>query len=207
MMQLAHPYLKNIPGLKFYKTLGTGAGNGFRPQPDFSTYGFLGVWEKEKDAEHFLKNSELFIKYRKHSDEIFTVFMKNIRVHGSWSGANPFVPEKDIPKGELLAVITRASIARKHLIKFWKKVPAVSAPLKEQKGLILSVGIGEWPLSQMATFSIWENESAMKSYAYQRPEHLEAIKLTRKLNWYTEEMFARFRPYRSEGTWGRKILF
>jgi heme-degrading monooxygenase HmoA len=53
----------------------------------------------------------------------------------------------------------------------------------------------------MATFSLWENEESMRAYAYSDSRHLEAIKLTRKLNWYTEEMFARFRPYRYEGAW------
>ncbi len=206
MMQLSHPHVKNIPGLKFYKVLGTGAGNGFKPSPEFSTYCFLGVWEDEKKADDFLNNSALFKKYREHSTEIWTVYMKSLRVHGTWDGKQPFIPDKHPPAGEIISVITRATIASRHLLKFWKKVPSVSAPLKDQEGLLLSVGIGEWPLKQMATFSIWKDEAAMNAYAYQNPKHIEAIKLTRTLNWYTEEMFARFRPYRSGGTWGGKDL-
>ncbi len=198
MMQRSHPYVRNIPGLGFYKVLGTGAGNGFRPDPDFSAYGFLGTWDEESHAEDFFDNSELFNKYRERSDKISTIYMKCLRVHGTWDGKEPFIPADPPPKGDRIAVITRATIAPRRLLKFWRKVPSVSAPLKTQEGLIFSAGIGEWPLTQMATFSLWENEGYMNAYAYQNPKHIEAIRLTRTLNWYTEEMFARFRPYRME---------
>jgi hypothetical protein len=44
-MGVAPLRLKNIEGLKFYKFLGTGGGQGFSLRPDFSTYAFLGVWD------------------------------------------------------------------------------------------------------------------------------------------------------------------
>jgi hypothetical protein len=203
MMRFTHSYIEvdKVPGLKFYKKLGSGSGIGFSAFPNFSAYAFLGVWDNEQNANEFLEHSDLFSDYKSRSAEIWTIYMKSIRVHGSWSGQQPFVPEKVKPPGELIAVITRATIARKYLLRFWRKVPSASAPLKNHEGLITTFGIGEWPLTQMATFSIWKNEDALRSYAYQQPDHLNAIKLTRELNWYTEEMFARFRPYRSEGTW------
>jgi hypothetical protein len=32
----------------------------------------------------------------------------------------------------------------------------------------------------------------MRAYAYKNPQHLEAIKKTKELNWYSEELFGRF---------------
>jgi heme-degrading monooxygenase HmoA len=58
----------------------------------------------------------------------------------------------------------------------------------------------------MATFSVWENVEALKNFAYNSPEHQEAIKKTRQIDWYKEEMFARFQPYRSLGKWGGEDL-
>jgi hypothetical protein len=67
--------------------------------------------------------------------------------------------------------------------------------------LIYTKGIGEAPLVQMATFSIWESLDALKNFAYTSPEHKEAIRKTRQIDWYKEEMFARFQPYQSTGVW------
>ena len=44
----------------------------------------------------------------------------------------------------------------------------------------------------------------MLDYAYKNPKHREVVALTRKLNWYKEEMFARFVPYKFEGIWDGK---
>jgi hypothetical protein len=70
--------------------------------------------------------------------------------------------------------------------------------------LVLSIGVGEWPLIQQATISIWKTQKEMLDYAYKNPKHREVVMLTRKLNWYKEEMFARFVPYKFEGKWDGK---
>ena len=54
----------------------------------------------------------------------------------------------------------------------------------------------------MATFSLWENIDALISFACNSTEHQEAIRKTRKIDWYKEELFVRFQPYRTIGTWG-----
>jgi hypothetical protein len=41
----------------------------------------------------------------------------------------------------------------------------------------------------------------MLDYAYTNVKHKEVVMLTRKLNWYKEELFARFLPYKFQGTW------
>jgi hypothetical protein len=68
----------------------------------------------------------------------------------------------------------------------------------------LSIGVGEWPLIQQATISIWKTQREMIDYAYKNPKHREVVMLTRKLKWYKEEMFARFVPYKFEGKWEGK---
>ncbi len=205
MMQFAHGYLQSVDGLRFYKVLGTGAGNGFKWYSDFSTYALLTVWDSEVQADTFLQNSNLYDQYHEHTSEMISVYMTPLRSHGQWSGHNPFKPDGQA-EGEITAVITRATIATKQLWKFWRQVPRTSGSLKQFSGLICAKGIGEWPIKQMATFSIWENEEVMKTYAYKNQAHLEAIKKTRELNWYNEELFARFRPFKSTGTWNGSSL-
>ena len=57
-----------------------------------------------------------------------------------------------------------------------------------------------------ATFSLWSNAEAMMNYAYKNPKHAEMVKKTRELNWYSEELFARFKPFYQEGNLIPRIL-
>ncbi len=77
----------------------------------------------------------------------------------------------------------------------------VSRSLKGKEGLLFSVGVGELPIIEQATFSIWRSSHAMKAYAYSSPQHAEVVRRTRELGWYKEEMFNRFEPFATEGTW------
>jgi hypothetical protein len=50
----------------------------------------------------------------------------------------------------------------------------------------------------MATFSLWKVES-VKQFAYKSKQHKEASK-KHEYEWYSEELFSRFQPYKSSGT-------
>ncbi|MEQ8471073.1 MAG: spheroidene monooxygenase [Marinoscillum sp.] len=182
--------------------MGTGKGNGFNPWPDFSTYAIVQVWENEQYAHQFFEDATILERYKRHSAERWIVLMKNIVAKGKWSGARPFTASDSLhPDNPYLAIITRATIRKTKLGKFWRYVPTSHRPLADNPGLIYTKGIGEVPVLQMATFSLWENEEALKAFAYQSKEHTKAIQMTRELNWYSEELFARFQPFASYGTW------
>jgi len=80
-------------------------------------------------------------------------------------------------------------------------VPTSQKPLQNNKGLIYTKGIGEVPFLQMATFSIWKDKESLMQFAYGSKEHAKAIAETKRLDWYKEELFSRFQPYKSLGTW------
>ena len=206
MMLFAHNYLSRTEGLSFYRLMGSGKGKGFNPLPDWSTYSLLQVWDNQEEADIFFNSSSLIQMYKSHTKEIFTLYMKNISAGGTWVGKNPFEKGTDLDTNLPIAIITRATIKWNWLFRFWKYVPTSEQGLEGNKGLIYTKGVGEVPVVQMATFSLWKNFDAVKQFAYNSKQHKEAIKKTRKNEWYKEELFSRFQPYKSEGTWDGKDL-
>ena len=207
-MQFAHSFLRKTPGLNFYKLMGSGKEPGFNPLPDWGVYALLCNWENEVAANDFLHQAPIFKRYQDHTTEQWTIFMKPLHAKGLWSGVDPFNPSSELDEtNPLIAVITRATIRKKNLVQFWRYVPISQHPIIHGcEGLIYTKGIGEAPLVQMATFSIWRSIEDLKNFAYNSPEHKEAIAKTHRIDWYKEEMFARFQPYKSIGKWNGKDL-
>jgi len=200
-MQLGLIQLKNVSGLSFYKILGSGAKNGFSAIPNFGTYVLLCVWESENQAETFFAENNFFKEYQERSSENMTVYMHSAEVHGTWDEGQPFQKNAELAMDKPIIVLTRARIRFRKLLSFWSRVGSVSQSLENYEGPVLSIGVGEWPLIQQATLSIWKTQQEMMDYAYKNPKHREVVMLTRKLNWYKEEMFARFIPYKFVGVW------
>ncbi|MDC6406597.1 MULTISPECIES: DUF3291 domain-containing protein [Maribacter] len=207
-MQFAHAGLSKVEGLQMYKLMGSGR-EGFNPLPDWSVYGLLQIWKNETCANEFFNASTIMQRYLGKSEERWTVYMKNTTAKGDWDGNNPFIKSESLEEANpYIAVITRATIKTRMLLKFWKYVPTSQKSLAGNRGLLFTKGIGEVPFLQMATFSIWSDKESLMQFAYASKEHQKAIQKTRQLNWYKEELFSRFQPYRSIGTWmGKNPLY
>lgn len=199
MMQFAHAPLQKVKGQELYKLMGSGKAS-FNPLPDWSTYAILQIWESEAAANEFFQNHSLSENYKKRSSRYWTVFMKNISAKGEWSRRNPFKSSDSLDnENPYMAVITRATIKRNMLLTFWRYVPESQKGLEGNEGLLYTKGIGEVPFAQMATFSLWKDKASLMKYAYGSEGHKKAIGKTRQLNWYKEELFSRFQPYRTLG--------
>ncbi|CAN5172713.1 hypothetical protein BH23BAC1_BH23BAC1_38840 [soil metagenome] len=202
-MQLAKKPISETPGLTFFRLMGSGGGNGFSLKPDFSVYALITVWKNKNYARNFHKTSKVFRDFKKHSHKWWTLYLTTLKSKGKWDRVNPFFPVSGSSQEDIfpIAVLTRATISPRHLVNFWKHVPAVSEMVQDQEGIIYSKGIGEYPLFLQATFSIWENKAAMRNYAYQSELHKDIIGKTHKFGWYKEELFSEFKILESEGTW------
>jgi len=198
-MGLAQEAMREVAGLRFFKLLGSGGGDGFSVFPNLARYGLLAVWEEAEKATAFFGGHLAFQDFRQKSASYWTVYMRTAMVHGQWDGAEPFQVTQPFDPDRLVGVLTRATIYPRHLWRFWRFVPPVGRSVKGREGLLFTAGIGELPLIQQATFSLWRNSHLMKAYAYQSRYHREVVRRTRELGWYEEELFARFHPYATEG--------
>jgi hypothetical protein len=200
-MALFHLPLFLNRDVAFYKLMGTGKNGSFDIWPDLSQWSVLVFYKKEKySSTDFQKLTGKLL-----GGFIFTwlrLFKANTRFfhlepyagHGTWDKRS-FIAQRKTPEEPdgKIAVLTRATISIKGLIPFWKAVPSTSLHLNQHPGFVYSIGIGEVPLIKQATFSIWETEAEMKSYAYKMRAHQEVIRRTRTEKWYDEEMFLRFK--------------
>lgn len=196
--------LKRVAGLRFFKLMGSGAANGFGFWPNLDRYGLMAVWEDAAAAEAFFCQHPLWARYQERSIEQWTVDLAPIKAQGLWDGQNPFEAAlTSAPSAAAeapVAVLTRASIRWRKAPRFWQFVEPTSAALAQAAGVRAAIGLGELPLVRQATFSVWESARAMQDYAYKDARHREVIQLTRRENWYGEELFARFRLLGSSGT-------
>lgn len=201
-MGTSPPILKKVPGLRFFKLLGSGARNGFGLWPNLRRYSLMGVWDDAAAAEAFYAAHPLWQQYQARSAEQWTLQLAPLKAHGLWDGQKPFeyeAPPLPEPENAPVAVLTRASIHWRKTWRFWQFVEPTSAALAHAGGVRAAIGLGELPVVRQATFSVWESARAMQEYAYKDARHREVIKLTRSENWYSEELFARFRVLGSRG--------
>lgn len=201
-MALAPRQLTQVPGLTFFKLMGSGQGKVFSIRPDWSRYALLATWRSPDDADAFFNHSTVLQAFRHQAREIWTMRMYPIQSQGLWSGINPFQPlPLALPDEAPVAIVTRASIRLGALRQFWRYAPQSAESLEQAQGLVFSIGVGELPFVRQATLSVWQNLAAMKAFAYQTPAHRETMQQKVKQNWYWEELFARFVLTGSQGTY------
>jgi len=191
----------HAPGLRFQKLMGSGRQFGL--WPDWATYVFVAGWDNEAAATRFFASPGWAPYCRGTTSQSGTVWLVPFRSQGSWDGINPFATAAGEPTGSgegPVAVLTRATVRPGALLDFWRHVPQARRRLQTQGGdLLFSIGVGEKPLVQQCTFSIWRSEWAVEQFAYRQAGHREVVRRTRQRRWYREELFARLRVVRGDG--------
>ena len=192
--------MHKLPGLTFYKLMGTGSGKTFTVRDaDLNHWCVLSVWETQEDSLAYL-TSKPARQWRKIALTEANIELEPLSAKGTWAKKSPFgnpVPEK---WDGLTAALTRASIKPRWWREFWRSVPPVSADLNSTAGLITSLGIGEAPIGLQGTFSIWETNESITAFSSKQKPHAAVIARTHETGWYSEELFARFKVKKLSGT-------
>lgn len=192
--------LRGVDGLDFWRVLGTGNGDDTSPSADLSRTALFLTW-RDEDALHNFLREHAVAEQMSEAKEYWHVKLRSAGGMGSWKGhAIPEMLERGSDRGRI-AVITRAHVHMRSWRVFGKAGVPVDRSLKTARGLLGVVGIGEAPFGMLGTFSLWRSVNDMKEWAFESPQHQEVMRRTRDEGWYGEEMFARFEPYDSTGTW------
>lgn len=216
---------RNVQGLRFLRVLGTGRGSGTAPGAQWNRTALFCLFDDDATAERFVDT----LRPRRGLVESWHAKMHGAGGHGSWNGCEvPRILRAGMPPQphttttspptasssvsptapqQPLAVITRAHVRLRSWRTFSEAARLVDRELHQSSGLLGVVGIGEAPVLRLGTFSLWRNADAMSAFGHSAPLHAAVVERTRREAWYGEEMFARFVPYWSTGTWdGRDPL-
>jgi hypothetical protein len=180
---------RNIPGVSFAKLMGTGTGKTFTPSDaDLKQWAILFV----ADDLSVVDDSRFISSWKKRSIAVDKYLLNPISSHGEWSKRQPFEVSAPIKNDGPILAITRARLKWSQAIRFWRSIPPVVTDLHNSPGLLFSIGIGEAPIGLQGTFSVWQSGAALRDFAYKNAPHRAAIEDTKRFDWYSEELFARF---------------
>jgi len=186
--------------LYFYRLLVTRNGQTFTTKDaDVRRWVILTVWPNMAAATNF-NSHKITLRWRKNAAAVGTLFLAPISSKGTWRKRQPFGdPTPHRWDGPVLS-ITRARIKARLWREFQAEVPPVSKALHASAGLLTAFGIGEAPIGLQGTVSIWHSNKALTEFAQRKHEHREVISKTHELDWYREELFARFAVIAVEGS-------
>jgi hypothetical protein len=216
--------LRGTPGLRFARLLGTGSGAA-ATGADLARSALFAIWDGTGALAAFTDETDGWfgrraVRVRARGGEAYTVALALLSGHGRWGGRDVLAdlrpcrrpepgrppeqgrpPGKGGPPGEgPVAVLTRATVRPSRWHRFRAARPPVSVELAAAPGLRAAVAIGEAPIGLQATFSLWADAAAVAAFAH-GPRHRDVVRRTRREHWYGEELFARFAPIGSSGTW------
>ena len=182
--------LINTDGLKFIKLLGTGSREGFSLIPDFSSYVIITSWKNDHFRKKFIAKNSIINEIINRSSSRVEIKIDPYSFKGSWNGINPFKNDSSYNGGKII-VITRARVRFNKLINFLLSTSLASKSIRSYNGAEFYKGIGELPIIEQATLSIWKSEQSMIDFSYSDTNHLKIINTARKDKWYSEELFVR----------------
>ena len=76
------------------------------------------------------------------------------------------------------------------MLAFWRRVPAISRRIGADANVVFKIRIGEMPLRNQVTFSVWPDLAAMAAFARKDGPHADAIRAVRDGNWFAEVLCA-----------------
>ena len=194
--------LRRTAGLRFAKLLGTGSGRTFTIRDaDPRHWALLAVWDDEGGPARF-EHSAVVDGWDHLAHERARFLLRPLASRGSWAGRQPFGDPVASRWDGPVAAVTRARIRTGLLPTFWRSVPPVSTDLRAVDGLAFALGIGEAPVALQGTFSVWRDNAALTDFAHRRAPHRAVMERTAQVQWYAEELFARFALVSAVGEFG-----
>jgi heme-degrading monooxygenase HmoA len=180
-------------GCRLGKVMGTSKTDTTRISFELRRWAVFAIWENEDAHRMFMENSSVLRRWRGSATTLRHYLLEPIASRGTWNGEEPFPSVSGLGvSGTNTAVLTRAAVRPTRWWRFAHSAGAVDDALRAADDCTFAVGIGEWPIGEQATFSVWRSAEAINAFAYHDDAHSDVIRRTFKENWYSEMLFTRF---------------
>ncbi|MFE7298254.1 spheroidene monooxygenase [Streptomyces sp. NPDC057579] len=195
------PQPGKVPGLRFATTTLTGALAAGPPRLRPGRAALLASWDDDTALDRFLAEDPLAGRLAGG----WQVRLRPVQVLGAWS---PLPVETD-PGATLsdedgpVAVLTLGSLRLRRAVPFLRANSRAAGRAAADPSMLTAIALAR-PPRFVATFSIWQNVSAMSRYAYgtAHPQHKEVVREHRAQPFHHQAAFVRCRPYGARGTLG-----
>ncbi len=150
---------------------------------------------------HELERRGPLAELRQESRYSWRAVLLPVRTSGSFHGENPFRPIATTGAGAF-AALTLGRATPVSLTRFVRHGAGLAAKTAAAPGLITALSAGA-PVTGNMTFSLWQSERDMLNFAYgeQPGGHLQTVRADRRTGILVEQVNARFRAIRIDGTW------
>lgn len=201
----AAPKPPATPGLRYADVLaGAPLSGSLLPKPKPGRVGLVAVWEDDAAVTRFLETHPL----ARVLEGGWHARLEPLRATtNGWTGMPPLVDgEQPVDDDEPVAVLTYGRLNLRSVHHFLRSSAAAEGQALEHPALLASTGLAR-PPRLVATFSLWRTSAEMREYAYRGSGHTAAMREMRHRHFHHEWLFARFRPYATQGAWdGRDPL-
>jgi hypothetical protein len=197
--------LRDVPGLRFAKVMGSGEDGGFGLRPSGTHQGLICLFGRAEQAQAFLEGP-VVAAYQARARQCWSSMLAVTDARGRWDGCAWGLTDPSTlsappaPAGGPVAAITRASIRPTRVASFWRRAPATQEQLRAADGCTLAIGLGEAPLLRQCTFSVWRDTDAMQAYA-RSGAHGRAATAAYRDDFFSEMLFARMAVLSTAGAW------
>lgn len=177
------------------------------PRPMVGKFGLLCIWEDDAAIDAFLACHPFAPALRGG----YSVRLDPMRAFGRSRGIGDLVvAERPVTDDEPLAVVTFGNARVRALPRFLRANREAARAILGSEALLASTAMTAPPLA-LCSFSLWRDLPGMRRAVEGRSGgpagHRDAVRERATAGFMTDDVFARFRPYRATGLWdGRDPL-
>ncbi len=192
-----------VDGLRYADVVG---GAYFSPKllPAFKPgrIGMVAVWDGDAPLEAFLESNPLASPF----EDGWHTRLEPLRSSGNWPLFGDLDAVIDHDPGEPVAVVTYGKLRPQKAYPFLRASARAEGAAVANPAMIAGTAFAR-PPKIVCTFSLWRSAAEVEEYAYGGEQHRAAMAGMRQKHFHSQYVFARFRPYRSQGRWdGRDPL-